>query len=137
MLKMDKENINIHQKKFLENYARTLDIAHSADLAGYKNSASYTNVKKILDDPKCKKALDKIIKKSAEKLEITKAFIVQRYLKIIDYAFFEDENGLKDPQLALRALDGLCKQLGGSKYEDVKTKKSIFDSIEGLDPNKI
>ena len=112
---MNKENININQKKFLENYARTLDIAHSAALAGYKNSTSFTNVKKILDDPKCIKALDEIIK----------------------YAFFEDENGLKEPQLALRALDGLCKQLGGNKYEEVKTKKSIFESIEGLDPDKI
>ena len=134
---MNKENININQKKFLENYARTLDIAHSAALAGYKNSTSFTNVKKILDDPKCIKALDEIIKKSAEKLEITKAFVVQKYLKIIEYAFFEDENGLKEPQLALRALDGLCKQLGGNTYEEIKTKKSIFESIEGLDPDKI
>ncbi len=134
---MDKENININQKKFLENYAKTLDAEQSARLAGYKNKASVTNVKKILDDPKKIKQLNEIIKQSIKKLEITKAFIVQKYLKIIEYAFFEDENGLKEPQLALRALDGLCKQLGGNKYEELKTKKSIFENIEGLDPDKI
>ena len=134
---MSKENINNNQKKFLENYARTLHAEHSAHLAGYKNKISVTNVKKILDDPKKISMLNKIIKQSADKLEITKAFIVQKYLKIIEYAFFEDENGLKEPQLALRALDGLCKQLSCPKYEDLKSKKSIFESIEGLDPNKI
>ena len=134
---MNKENININQKKFLENYAKTLDCTLSAQLAGYKNQASVTNVKKILDNPKCLNILDEIIKKSVKKLEITKAFVVQKYLKIIEYAFFEDENGLREPQLALRALDGLCKQLGTNKYEEIKTKKSIFESIEGLDPDKI
>ncbi len=134
---MNKENININQKKFLENYAKTLDAEHSAQLAGYKNKNSVTNVKKILDDPKKLKQLNTIIMQSAKKLEITKAFIVQKYLKIIEYAFFEDENGLKEPQLALRALDGLCKQLNCGKYEELKTKKSIFESIEGLDPDKI
>ncbi len=134
---MDKDNININQKKFLENYARTLDAEHSAHLAGYKNKNSVTNVKKILDDPKKINFLNKIIKQSAQKLEITKAFVVQKYLKIIEYAFFEDENGLKEPQLALRALDGLCKQLGGNRHEELKNKKSIFENIEGLDPDKI
>ena len=134
---MNKENININQKKFLEHYARTLDAEHSARLAGYKNQISVTNVKKILDDPKKIGMLNKIIKQNADKLEITKAFIVQKYLKIIEYAFFEDENGLKEPQLALRALDGLCKQLGGVKCEDIKNKKSIFENIEGLDTDKI
>lgn len=134
---MNKENININQKKFLEHYARTLDAEHSARLVGYKNQISVTNVKKILDDPKKIGMLNKIIKQNADKLEITKAFIVQKYLKIIEYAFFEDENGLKEPQLALRALDGLCKQLGGAKCEDIKSKKSIFENIEGLDPDKI
>ena len=134
---MNKENINNNQKKFLEHYAKTLDAEHSARLAGYKNQNTVTNVKKILDDPKKLKQLDEIIKQNAKKLEITKAFIVQKYLKIIEYAFFEDENGLKEPQLALRALDGLCKQLCGNKYEELKTKKSIFENIEGLDPDKI
>ncbi len=134
---MDKENINNNQKKFLEHYAKTLDAEQSAHLAGYKNQTSVTNVKKILDDPKKLKQLNKIIQQNAQKLEITKGYIVQKYLKIIEYAFFEDENGLKEPQLALRALDGLCKQLSGNRYEELRTKKSIFESIEGLDPDKI
>ena len=134
---MNKENININQKKFLEHYAKTLDAEQSAHAAGYKNKVSVTNVKKILDDPKNLKELDKIVQKNAKKLEITKAFIVQKYLRIIEYAFFEDENGLKEPQLALRALDGLCKQLGCTKYAELKTNKSIFENIEGLDPSKI
>ncbi len=134
---MNKENININQKKFLENYAKTLDPEQSAQLAGYKTKTSVTNVKKILDDPEKIKQLNKIIRHNAKKLQITKAFIVQKYLKIIEYAFFEDENGLKEPQLGLRALDGLCKQLGENRYEELKTKKTIFENIEGLDPNKI
>lgn len=134
---MDKENINKVQKKFLENYARTLDFSQSAKLAGYKSSSSLQSVKKILDNPKNLAALNEIINKSAHRLDITKAFIVQKYLKIIEYAFFEDENGIKDPTLALRAIDGLCKQLGANKIEDVKSAKSIFSNIEGLDTDKI
>lgn len=134
---MQKENINNNQKKFLQNYAKTLDSRHSAKLAGYKSETSVSNVLKMLDNPQKLEYFNRIITKSARKLDITKAFIVQKYLKIIEYAFFEDENGIKEPQLALRALDGLCKQLGDNKYEELKNEKSIFESIDGLDPNKI
>ena len=61
---MNKENININQKKFLEHYAKTLDADYSAQLAGYKNQTSVTNVKKILDDPKKIKHLEEIIKQN-------------------------------------------------------------------------
>lgn len=134
---MNKEKINKNQKKFLEYYAKTLDMDTSAKIAGYKTPFGICGVKKFLDNPKGLFELEKIIKAGISKLEVTKAFIVKKYLQIIEYAFFEDEGGLKDPQLGLRALDGLCKQLSCIKIEDVKNQKSIFESIEGLDPNKI
>lgn len=134
---MDKDNINIKQKKFLINYANTLNAEFSAKAAGYKTPASISLAAKMLNEPKKIKLLNEIIKKNVEKLEITKAFVVQKYLKIIEYAFFEDENGIKEPQLALRALDGLCKQLGDIKFEDLKERKSVFENIEGLDASKI
>lgn len=134
---MNKENINNNQKKFLEHYATTLDCLKSARLAGYKSANALSAAKKILDNNQKLAILDKIIDSNAQKLNITRAFIIKKYLKIIDYAFFEDENGLKDPQLALRALDGLCKQLGAQKIENFSTTKSIFEQIEGLDVEKI
>jgi len=134
---MDKEEINANHKKFLEYYAKTLNARQSAQLAGYKSENGISSVKKILDNPKKVFELEKIIAKSISKLEVTKAFVVKKYLKIIEYAFFEDENGLKDPQLGLRALDGLCKQLTNPKNEDIKQQKTIFENIEGLDPDKI
>lgn len=108
---MNKENININQKKFLEHYARTLDAEHSARLAGYKNQISVTNVKKILDDPKKIGMLNKIIKQNADKLEITKAFIVQKYLKIINMRFLKTKTVLKSRSLHFAHLTGFVNSL--------------------------
>ena len=135
---MKKTNLSSSHKNFLEYYAKTLNLGESAKAAGYKGKGAINTAQRILDNPQKLHELEKIIKKNAQKFEITKAYLIGKYLKIIDYALFEDENGLKDPQLGLRALDGLCKNAKCEPTQDAKQSKiSIFENIEGLDINKI
>ncbi len=134
---MKNKDMNKKQKKFLEYYAKTLDFNYSLQLAGYKSDASIESLKKMIVDNNKSSKLTKVISELATRLEVTKAFVVRKYLKLVNHAFFEDEGGLKDPQLALRALDGLCKQLSLNKIQETKSDSSIFADIEGLDSTKI
>lgn len=71
-------------------------------------------------------------------------YIISGYLKVLKWALSEDEGGKpNDPALALRALDGITKQLGSDfalsagETPKVEAELPIITEIKGLDTNKI
>lgn len=141
------------QKKFLDEYTKTLDIKGSALAAGYKKQTAVVNALNFLNGKTGKLQLDALIEDKAAHYDVRKGFIVSKYLKILSWALSEDDyNKPNDPALALRALEGLARQLSGgflAQDSGINTSKSaicapitdentsIVTAIKGLDPNKI
>ncbi len=135
----------LKQRKFLEEYANTLDLKASALAAGYKKQTALANVRNLFKNPANEKELKAICERKAGHLEICKGYIIAGYLKILDWALDLDDNGKpNDAAIAIRALDGVVKQLGTTGLEENKAdiqniteNPAIVTSIKGLDPNKI
>ncbi len=132
------------QRKFLDEYSNTLDLKASALAAGYKKQTALANARNMLRNPAAIKELKALCEWKAAHLEICRGYIVLGYLKILDWALSLDENGKpNDTGAALRALDGVIKQMGeeisteNNKTENFLENSSIVTSIKGLDPNKI
>lgn len=143
----ESENARI-QRKFLEEYSNTLDIRASARAAGYKKQTGVANALNYLTGERGKRELRALIAKKTQHLEVCKGYIILSYLQILDWALSKDDEGhITEPTLALRALDGLTKQLtngfqtGSSSAQDTYAAEaqnpSIITSIVGLDPKKI
>ena len=135
----------LKQRKFLEEYANTLDLKASALAAGYKKQTALANVRNLFKNPANEKELKAICERKAGHLEICKGYIIAGYLKILDWALDLDDNGKpNDAAIAIRALDSVVKQLGTTGLEENKVdiqniteNPAIVTSIKGLDPNKI
>lgn len=141
------ENARI-QRKFLDEYAKTLDIKASAHAAGYKKQTGIANALNYLTGERGKHELKAHILRKTGHLEVTKGYIILCYLQILEWALSKDDEGnINDCPLALRALDGLTKQFtngfiatdAATKRADEKTEinSSIVTNIAGLDLNKI
>lgn len=132
------------QRKFMDEYANTLDIRASALAAGYSKRTGVAVVRNILKTPKAQKELMALCERKAEHLEVCLGYIVAGYLKVLKWALSEDESGKpNDAALALRALDGIVKQLG-SEFATTKAHPAnqnaiepVITKIEGLDTDKI
>lgn len=85
------ENLTKQQKDFLRNYAHTLNATKSALDGGYSDNVAHVQAKNLLSRKKYQKALNAIIEREVDKLEIPKAFILKKYLQVIDYASGECE----------------------------------------------
>ncbi len=152
------ENLTKQQRNFLENYAHTLNATKSALDGGYSENVAGVQAKMLLSRMKYQKALNAIIEQEVDKLEIPKAFILKKYLQVIDYASgkskaksefsgCENENGHKAPvrdflepedaSLLLKALEGLQRFLERAKDEPKNEGSSAFWQIENVDYNKI
>lgn len=139
---MNDTNNKQKQRKFLDEYSKSLDIKASALAAGYKKQTALANVQNLLNNPRVVKELKALCESKAAHLEICPGYIIFGYLKILDWALSLDEYGKpNDSALGLRALDGLVKQLGCDIQEQSKKNENenlaIITSIKGLDPNKI
>ncbi len=132
-------------RKFLDEYSDTLDITASALAAGYKKQTASANGHNALKSERARRELMAIIDEKARKLQICKGYIVNAYLKILDWALTLDDSGRpNDPSLAIRALDSIVRQsenrsilhfLPQKESKDEQT--GIFSSIAGLNPEKI
>lgn len=152
------ENLTKQQRNFLENYAHTLNATKSALDGGYSENVAAVQAKMLLSRMKYQKALNAIIEQEVDKLEIPKAFILKKYLQVIDYASgkskarsefsgSENESGHKAPvrdflepedaSLLLKALEGLQRFLERAKDEQKNEGSSAFWQIENVDYNKI
>jgi len=139
---------SIKLRKFLDEYSNTLDIKASALAAGYKRQTASANGHNILKSERAQRELKELTAQKARHLQVCKGFIVDAYLKILDWALDKNENGrLNEPALALRALDGITRQIESrflaTKDENDKEQKTegkndeILSAIGGLDPEKI
>ncbi len=141
---MKDTNTKQKQKKFLEEYSKSLDIKASALAAGYRKQTALANVQNLLNNPATIIELKALCRKKASYLEICKGFILYGYLKILDWALDTDDNGKpNDTGAALRALDGIIKQTepgnqpAETRSADAEENPLIVTQIKGLDPNKI
>ena len=143
-----KESENaLKTRKFLEEYSDTLDIKGSALAAGYKKQTASANGHNILKSERARRELTAIINEKACKLQVCKGYIINSYLKILDWALSLDDAGRpNDPALGLRALDSIVRQAESrpilhflpQKDADLKENGGgIFSSIVGLNPEKI
>lgn len=143
----DEKNL-IKQRKFLDEYAKTLDIKASMITAGYNKQTAEAIGRKLLKNPAIIRELKAIAESKAAHFEITKAYLVSKYVKILEWASsYADGGAITEPQIAIRILDTLLKHLTGgiftpqpapgseSPYDG--TISSIFNNIKGLDPNKL
>ncbi len=132
------------RRKFLDEYSKTLDIEASLDAAKFPKRTGAALAQSMFKNPKVIKELNALCERKTEHLEVCAGFIIGGYLKVLKWALSEDEGDKpKDPALALRALDGITKQLGAcfsnSTGNTPKTEPEIpiITEIIGLDTNKI
>ena len=163
------------QKNFLEEYATSLNIKNSATLAGYNEKIALKQGRYFLKKEKYLNALNDVIEGKVDHLEIPKAFIIKKFVQLIDWASGEhekysenscgakicegkdevkkakenDENKTaqkahlrafsppKDPQILLRALEGLVKFLERGKENGENKGSDDFASILGVNCEKI
>ena len=123
------KNVTIQQKKFIEEYIKTLDGEASCKVAGYKSSNLKDLSNKMLADKKIVNAIKAELLARIPSLRVEKGYIVQKLLQIIEFSLEEedilDKEGyptgkrkLRDTSAGLKALESLCKYLGFQKDED-------------------
>jgi len=136
--KKNRYRITKAQRLFIEEFVKSLNIENALEKANLTSVEEKDEIKHAL----CKKSFQRemrlVIEEKARHLEITRAFIVQKYLEIL-YQTNEkkDDKALKDASLALKALEGLCKQLTNYKFDSETEQNSLSAVISGLDLNKI
>ena len=74
------------QRKFLEEYAKTLNIKNSAVLAEYSEKIALKQGRYFLSRKKYQKALNAVIEAKIDHLEIPKAYIIKKFVQLIDWA---------------------------------------------------
>ena len=132
------------QKKFIEEYSKTLDIEASLEAARYSKRTGGAIARAMFKNPKVIKELKALCEWKTEHLEVCLGYIIDGYLKVAKWALSADEEGkLNDPALALRALEGITKQLGGGFAQSgcdtrqLSPEIPIITEIIGLDTTKI
>ena len=74
------------QKKFLEEYANTLNIKQSALFADYNEKIALKQGRDFLSKKKYLQALNSIIERKIDHLEIPKSYIIKKFIQLIDWA---------------------------------------------------
>ena len=78
------KNVTIQQKKFIEEYIKTLDGEASCKVAGYKSSNLKDLSNKMLADKKIVNAIKAELLARIPSLRVEKGYIVQKLLQIIE-----------------------------------------------------
>ena len=143
------KNVTIQQKKFIEEYIKTLDGEAACRYAGYKNNNLKELANKMLSDKKIIKAMQGELLSRIPSLRVEKGYIVQKLLQIIEFSLEEedilDKEGcitgkkkLRDTSAGLKALESLCKYLGfTANQEEEEYKQAKIITISNLDDEKI
>lgn len=142
------KNVTIQQKKFIEEYIRTLDGEAACRYAGYKTPNLKELSNKMLADKKIVAAIRKELISRIPSLRVEKGYIVQKLLQIIEFSLEEedilDKEGeltgkrkLRDTSTGLKALENLCKHLGFSAAQEETYKEAKIITISNLDENKL
>lgn len=142
------KNVTIQQKKFIEEYIKTLDGEASCKYAGYKNPNLKELSNKMLADKKIINAIKAELVSRIPSLRVEKGYIVQKLLQIIEFSLEEedilDKEGsltgkrkLRDTSTGLKALENLCKHLGFGNTQDTSYQEAKIITISNLDENKL
>lgn len=137
------------QKKFIQEYIKTVDGELAARLAGYKTKDLKTQAEKLLSDCKIVKNIKLSLKKQIDSLCVPKGYVIQNLLKIAEFSLEEeditDKEGnytgkkkFRDTSAALKALESLCKYLGFGTAQNGENKHAVkIITISNLDDSKI
>lgn len=127
------ENLTKQQKNFLRNYAHTLNAVKSALDGGYSENVAHVQARSLLSRKKYQQALNSIIEREVDKLEIPKAFILKKYLQVIDWASGDDEKSIIKPRNkgAEGVLGGKNEFDGGNLESENLQTATETDFIEG------
>ena len=142
------KKVTIQQKKFIEEYIKTLDGEASCKVAGYKANNLNDLSNKMLSDKKIINAIRHELLLRISALRVEKGYIVQKLLQIIEFSLEEEdildkEGGLtgkrklRDTSTGLKALENLCKHLGFCNSQDVVHQDAKIITISNLDENKL
>lgn len=142
------KNVTLQQKKFIEEYIKTLDGEAACKYAGYKTPNLKDLSNKMLSDRKIIAAIKKELLSRIPSLRVEKGYIVQKLLQIIEFSLEEedilDKEGsltgkrkLRDTSTGLKALENLCKHLGFANAQDDTYKEAKIITISNLDENKL
>lgn len=141
-------NITQMQKKFIEEYIRTLDGEMSCKYAGYTEKNLRETANKLLSEKKIILAIKSRLLSQINSLRVEKGYIVQKLLQIIEFSLEEeditDKEGevtgkkkLRDTSTGLKALENLCKHIGFYSAQDGNNSEAKIITISNLDEDKI
>lgn len=143
------KNLTLQQKKFTEEYIKTLNGELAARNAGYKTQDLKSQSEKLLSDPKIIKHIKQSLNRQIDALSVAKGYVIQKLLQIAEFSLEEeditDKDGnftgkkkLRDTSAALKALESLCKYLGLNNSEDTESYRTVkIITISNLDDSKI
>lgn len=143
------KHLTQQQKKFIEEYIKTVNGELSAKNAGYKTKDLKAQAEKLLSNPEIIKEIKEALNTHINSLSVPKGYVIQKLLQIAEFSIQEedilDKEGnytgkkkLRDTSAALKALESLCKYLGFSNTETPENTKAVkIITISNLDDNKI
>ena len=143
------KNLTLQQKKFTEEYIKTLNGELAARNAGYKTQDLKSQSEQLLSDPKIIKYIKQSLNRQIDALSVPKGYVIQKLLQIAEFSLEEeditDKDGnftgkkkLRDTSAALKALESLCKYLGLNNSEDTESYRTVkIITISNLDDSKI
>ncbi len=141
---------NILFKAFVNEYIKDLNSTKAAVRAGYKNNEAEKKGKLLLENPEIIKEIKNTIKKQVNKLQIEKAYIIEKLLSIIEFSLESEEvfdkSGnptgnfkIRDLGSGFKALEILGKYLGffDSKNAADAVAEPRINTIVNLNAEKI
>ncbi len=137
------------QKRFVEEYIKTLDGESSAKKSGYKNKDLKAFSSELLQKDYIIHEIKSRIKLQIDALNVQRGYVIQKLLQIAEFSLERedilDKDGnqtgkvkLRDASAGLKALESLCKYMGFSTPagEDEYREAKII-TIANLDDEKI
>lgn len=143
------EKITQQQKKFIQEYIKTVNGELSAKNAGYKSKNLKAKADELLADTRIIKHIKLMLNKRIDSLSVPKGYVIQKLLQIAEFSLEEeditDKEGnftgkkkLRDTSAALKSLESLCKYLGFNSSGEADNYKPVkIITISNLDDSKI
>ncbi len=140
-------NLTTQQKKFVEEYIKTLDGELSAKKAGYKTKDLNRISSELLSKDFVIHEIKNQLQNQIFSLRVNKGYVIQKLLQIAEFSLEQedilDKEGLptgkkklRDTSAGLKALESLCKYLDFNK-EGEEYKEAKIITISNLDDEKI
>jgi len=143
------KQLSQQQKRFINEYIKTLDGETSAKNAGYKSKDLKSLSNELLSNRHVINEIKLQLQNHIASLRVHKGYVIQKLLQIAEFSLEEedilDKEGnstgkkkLRDTSAGLKALESLCKYLGfnANKDEEEYPQAKII-TISNLDDNKI